>query len=292
MTISNNMIYSLIKELLDDTNFTFTEIKEGLSNKIYKIYHNKSKVYILRKFGRYTPENRDDEITIINLLSEYNISRKIVKKFDGGLLETYVDGETLDKYNLYNMDIIGKICKKMRIMHNIKVNIGTDIFQKIRNFKKELVKKKYNNDNLYDYIECINEEEYLYLEKGLCHNDLLLENIIYNNDTKVLSFIDLEYAGQNYIYFDIANFFCEMCGMDCDMSLFPKKHYRYKFYSSYDPTIKNYEEFDNNVIKFVKYSHLLWGLWGLNCSLTGIDEVNFDYSNYSKLRLKEIQICV
>lgn len=47
---------------------------------------------------------------------------------------------------------------------------------------------------------------------ALCHNDLLLGNVIYNEEEKKISFIDFEYAMPNYVAFEVANHFIEMAG--------------------------------------------------------------------------------
>ena len=46
-----------------------------------------------------------------------------------------------------------------------------------------------------------------------CHNDLLLANILYDAQGCAVSFIDFEYAGPNYMAFDIANHFNEFAGI-------------------------------------------------------------------------------
>ena len=47
----------------------------------------------------------------------------------------------------------------------------------------------------------------------LCHNDLLLGNILYDENSNVVHFIDFEYAGPNYQAYDIANHFNEISGI-------------------------------------------------------------------------------
>ena len=47
---------------------------------------------------------------------------------------------------------------------------------------------------------------------GFCHNDLLLANILYDQEKHSIHFIDFEYAGPNYLAYDIANHFCEFAG--------------------------------------------------------------------------------
>ena len=56
-----------------------------------------------------------------------------------------------------------------------------------------------------------------YLEKCtspivLCHNDLLLDNILFDEGASTVHFIDFEYAGPNYAAYDIANHFNEISG--------------------------------------------------------------------------------
>lgn len=46
----------------------------------------------------------------------------------------------------------------------------------------------------------------------LCHNDLLLGNIIWHQGSSSVHFIDFEYAAANYQPFDVANHFCEFAG--------------------------------------------------------------------------------
>lgn len=47
----------------------------------------------------------------------------------------------------------------------------------------------------------------------LCHNDLLLGNVLHDDDLNTVNFIDFEYAGPNYQAYDIANHFNEFVGM-------------------------------------------------------------------------------
>jgi ethanolamine kinase len=65
------------------------------------------------------------------------------------------------------------------------------------------------------------------------HNDLLGGNIIVNEETGEIKFIDFEYASTNYQAFDIANHFNEFAGFEADYSRYPKKHQQYEFYKTY-----------------------------------------------------------
>lgn len=46
----------------------------------------------------------------------------------------------------------------------------------------------------------------------MCHNDLLLANVILDPSHDKVTFIDYEYAGMNYQAFDIGNHFAEFAG--------------------------------------------------------------------------------
>ena len=46
----------------------------------------------------------------------------------------------------------------------------------------------------------------------LCHNDILLANIIWDDKSSRAYFIDYEYAAPNYLAYDIGNHFNEFAG--------------------------------------------------------------------------------
>lgn len=108
-----------------------------------------------------------------------------------------------------------------------------------------------------------------------CHNDLLLSNIIYTSDIQKISFIDFEYAEQNYQAFDIGNHFAKISGGSSDncidYSRFPPKefqmkwlkHYLREFYAKRDITLAEIERLFVDVNKFVAASHFLWTCWCL-----------------------------
>jgi len=60
---------------------------------------------------------------------------------------------------------------------------------------------------------------------GFCHNDLLLANILYDQEKHSIHFIDFEYAGLNYLAYDIANHFCEFAGNNYENSIRSAIHF-------------------------------------------------------------------
>ncbi len=75
-----------------------------------------------------------------------------------------------------------------------------EIFPPIRQLKDEFAK-------LYKHLETLNSPIVF------CHNDLLLGNVVYEKSTDRITFIDYEYAGQNFQAFDIGNHFTEFAGV-------------------------------------------------------------------------------
>jgi ethanolamine kinase len=54
-----------------------------------------------------------------------------------------------------------------------------------------------------------------------CHNDLLHANILYDEQTDSVAFIDYEYGCYNHRGFDLGNHFAEWAGFECDYTQYP-----------------------------------------------------------------------
>lgn len=129
-----------------------------------------------------------------------------------------------------------------------------------------------------------------------CHNDLLMKNIIYDELSDQLFFIDFEYSAFNFQSFDIANHFCEYAGQDpFEHELYPSKEYQYEWIGHY---LRFYDEFRNvkaeinderieqlykQISKSSLASHLIWGSWSLLQSQ--LSTLEFDFIKYAKARL-------
>jgi ethanolamine kinase len=68
---------------------------------------------------------------------------------------------------------------------------------------------------------------------AFCHNDLLSLNIIYDQKTDTLCYIDYEYCGYNYQAFDIGNHFCEYAGFDLKIPDYPGEAQQKRFARAY-----------------------------------------------------------
>lgn len=129
-----------------------------------------------------------------------------------------------------------------------------------------------------------------------CHNDLLMKNIIYDQVTNKVHFIDFEYSAFNFQCFDLANHFCEYSGqIPFELDRYPDKNHQLVWIAQY---LKFYDEFTGNeqsiteerieqlyiqVCKSSLASHLLWGCWALLQSQ--YSTIDFDFLFYAKARL-------
>lgn len=133
-----------------------------------------------------------------------------------------------------------------------------------------------------------------------CHNDLLLKNIIYDETKNKVTFIDFEYSDYNYQAFDIANHFCEFCGVDeFDPSLYPNKEFQTTWLKTYlskwhslngiNLTLSELERQVNQMLetidKFSLAAHLYWGLWALVQAINST--IDFDFLSFALKRLEE-----
>ncbi|KAK2152901.1 hypothetical protein LSH36_315g03165 [Paralvinella palmiformis] len=131
------------------------------------------------------------------------------------------------------------------------------------------------------------------------HNDLLLNNIVYDEKKECCYFIDYEYAGFNYQAFDIGNHFCEWAGVEeLDYDRYPDKPTQLRWLRHYlkaykkrrgdpnvMPTDDELEALYVQVNQFSLASHLMWGVWAI--VQARYSTIDFDFLEYSKLRLDQ-----
>lgn len=119
-----------------------------------------------------------------------------------------------------------------------------------------------------------------------------------DEETKLITIIDYEYANYNPVAYDIANHFCEMAAdyhtetpHVLDYSRYPSLEERQKFVGVYlseadnQPSDSEVRKFLQEVDKYTLASHLVWGLWGLISE--HVNKINFDYKEYARQRFQQ-----
>ncbi|KAI9680715.1 MAG: hypothetical protein M1817_004155 [Caeruleum heppii] len=139
------------------------------------------------------------------------------------------------------------------------------------------------------------------------HCDLLSGNVIVqervtkgatNRAPETVSFIDYEYATPAPAAFDIANFFAEWGGFECDYNAMPSRAQRTGFLAEYlqaydrhlsgvdhTPNYTAVQDLFEKVDRFRGVPGLYWGIWALIQAT--ISQIDFDYASYAEVRLGE-----
>ncbi|ETI40913.1 hypothetical protein F443_13805 [Phytophthora nicotianae P1569] len=135
------------------------------------------------------------------------------------------------------------------------------------------------------------------------HNDLLSGNILHNPDWDRVQIIDYEYGGYNYRGFDFANHFCENCGFELDLALYPSIEKQFAFFKAYMSTAapKTLAQLEANreskaffhalydvVNRYALASHLFWGYWAL--VQAAHSKIDFDFFEYAAKRFKAFDV--
>lgn len=280
ITIENNIRY--IKKLFPL--YQITKLTGGITNHVYRMdYYSKS--YILRVYGKERIMENDQELKYSISLSNIKLGPKIYVIYNNARIEQFHKGYVLSKYNLdideFYDDIFPQISSKLRKFHLksselIKSKIPAS---KIRvneyfNLTKDMISSYLDQDEIDKIKKFINEFQYDETTLVGCHNDLHQDNIIYKNKKKKIRLIDFDFFDLDSYYYDIANYFNELCTIKTllgdeihfkfDIRLYPTKYYRKLFYEKYlgNRLSKiDFDKFDRNVNKFSKLNHLIWYLW-------------------------------
>ncbi len=274
-------------------------LKGGYTNNVFKlISNNLSQPPVIQKIYGASSDfiNHNDEIDIINKLKEDPttigiITIDILQSYKDSRIEKFIYGRSLTTREISNPSYLKHIAYKMGRMHALDISNNSPhktIFHKLRKMLKKL-----DVSISTDILHYVNTLENIAITKqytlGFCHNDLLAGNIMQTSNPYIIDhesnicFIDLEYACQNYRGYDIANFYNEMCGIECDQDKYPSDDVQSTFIKYYQ--LGNERRFpppSSEEIRFFSLvSHLFWGAWALLQINTG----KFNCQKYAEKRL-------
>lgn len=317
-------VVSRIKPLWILDKIKHTIFKDGITNKLVGVYLNddEQNMILVRIYGENTEWiiDRGSEIKNIQILQSRGFAPKLYASFSNGLAYQYLPGNILTVKSCREEDIFHLVAQHMANFHQElngfvsdpdqtnNQNTKTFLWDKIECFLS-LAPEKFHDDvkqetfvkflpsivNLRKEFEWLKSKlEQLNSPLGFCHNDLLLANILYDQEKHSIRFIDFEYAGANYLAYDIANHFCEFAGVDnVDHSLYPDEGFRRKWISVYLETSNKNALIDNmqleklleHVEMFSIAAHYFWGVWSLIQAANST--IPFDFLGYSISRLGE-----
>ncbi|XP_059652048.1 probable choline kinase 2 isoform X2 [Cornus florida] len=292
------------------------QLKGAMTNEVYQIKwptnEEQSRKVLVRIYGEGVGIffDRNIEIQTFEFMSKHGQGPRLLGRFQNGRLEEFIHARTLSAPDLCDPDTSGLIAIKMKEFHDIDMPGPKNAFLWVRlrnwlNAAKSMSTPEEAEAFHFDALE----EEISILEKklstddqriGFCHNDLQYGNIMFDEETRLITLIDYEYASYNPVAYDIANHFCEMAAdyhtetpHNLDFSKYPGLEERKRFLrmylssSGYQPSEMEMEmeQLAQDVEKYTLASHLIWGLWGIISE--HVNEIDFDYMEYARQRLQQ-----
>ncbi|CAD5213901.1 unnamed protein product [Bursaphelenchus okinawaensis] len=286
----------------------------GITNKVISVQGGKDEKLIFRIFGVGTEKvvDRNSELKNFELLSQYGLAPGVEARFKNGFVCGYLPGEPVDVESVRSPKFVPKIASRIADLHKIPISsdaqsspsfFHTKFHQFINNIPPQWPNKEKFQKFQHLFADANFERDFNRVAAAidraanqnivLCHNDLLIYNVLYDEKTDSINFIDYEYTGANYQLFDIANHFNEYAGVDnINYDLCPTDEQKYTFVQSYLQSYHGREVDGAEIEKvladiptFEAASHLLWCVWGLVQAQDS--EIDFDYIQYASKRYEQ-----
>lgn len=294
-------IFALIRDIRPSWSRETTRLvtfTEGITNSIFGLFDkHSSDGLVIKIFGSQTELfiDRQSELKAMTILSNAGVlNQRVLIQFSNGIIYQFAPGVACSRDDMRDPTIASLIAAKLGQFHSVPLETQEkkpSLIFLMRRFVELLLPEKIDLIDDIDLIETkllpgmssTNGEDLV-----LCHNDLLVKNILFDRDTQQISFIDFEYTHLNYALFDIANHFVEYAGVDeADFSIYPTRDEQKRWLKVYyrsrkiDEGIVT-EELCHLIDRYSALAHLMWGLWALVQSR--LSQLDFDYLHYAKLR--------
>ncbi|OWF43046.1 ethanolamine kinase 1-like [Mizuhopecten yessoensis] len=308
----------------DPTNIKAKVLSGGITNKLVCFYEDGKfgeDTIVIRVYGQKTDLiiDRDSEKKNMVVLSKKDICPPLYAIFNNALMYGFASGMVLDEKTVRDSHIgllITRALVKLQLAKSPEESSGSkpkselfdrldDWLQKMpENFDDPVKQEKFSK---HIKPRSVLESELATLKEHLgamecpivyAHNDLLVGNIIYNEKSDKVTFIDHEYGMFNYQPFDIGNHFCEFAGLDeVDYNLYPDKEFQMGWLRTYlkewnkangksaDILQAEVETLYVYVNKCALTAHFFWGVWAL--IQAKYSTIDFDYLEYGVIRFGE-----
>ncbi|GAB6167933.1 hypothetical protein JCM1393_03930 [Clostridium carnis] len=193
---------------MDILNNTYSLTKLGGLNNLNYLLNLNDLNYVLRIPGKDNINNFSNENYILNLVESNGISPEIIyhNKDTGILLSKFVENSKVT-INIYNSnEFIKALTLTLKNLHNLKCDHIFNPFEVIENNISFLISNDFdfnhNIDKILNKLKLLKDKLTEEIHYGLCHNDLNISNILYNNEK--VYFIDFEFSAMGDIFFDLA----------------------------------------------------------------------------------------
>ena len=291
-TLTHEQIFALMPEMRG-CEIEVSELKGGITNKLYRVRDGRSGDYVFRLYGKRTEMfiDREMEMKTMKLLEKIGIVPKLIKYLPEDCITVieYIDAYTLKNPDFLNEQLWEKIVRPVRLIHKSGVSISKifDPLIETKRLEKILfdITTRYTEFDIngtVKILERINERANIsHTEYVICHNDLLAENFMLVKDEtrsgEPMYLIDWEYAGMNTFYYEFADMFQEiLVGRNIERKLieiyWENANIEYNVYMTE---------------MFKPFPDIYWFLWSL--IQLNVSTIQFDYYNYGKVKYENAQ---
>lgn len=276
MTSSIDQLISRVPHWVDKPDLTYSALGGGITNRNYKVEVGDAS-FVLRVPGANT------EFLGIDRLTEYeanstagklNIAPEVVFfiKPEGYLVTRFVEGQPLPPEDVKRPENLKQIIEMLKTFHSTSSIPGTFwVPQIVHDYS--LIAKSHNirfPGNFDWLLDCLDEavaalkhDPYPHCP---CHNDLLNENFLVENNK--IYILDWEYAGMGDRFFDLANLSVNHDFADDEDELILKY-----YFGAINP--KDWAHL--KVMRIISdYRESMWGLVQM-----GLSELDFDFRKYA-----------
>ncbi|KAG4908011.1 hypothetical protein AAZX31_20G157300 [Glycine max] len=312
-------VASDLGDVIDDVNtLQVIPLNGAMTNEVFQInWPTKNggeiRKVLVRLYGEGVEVffDREEEIRNFDCISKHGQGPRLLGRFTSGRVEEFIHARTLSAADLRDPEVSALIASKMREFHNLHMPGAkkVQIWHRMRKWlgqAKSLCspkdEKNFGLDNLDEEINILEKKlSEGYQEIGFCHNDLQYGNIMMDEETRLITIIDYEYASYNPIAYDLANHFCEMVAdyhsdtpHVLDYTKYPGLEERQRFIRNYlssegnKPSNAKVNQLAKAAEKYTLANHLFWGLWGLISSY--VNKIDFDYKEYARQRFQQYWI--
>ncbi|MFH6955677.1 phosphotransferase [Pseudoalteromonas sp. XMcav1-K] len=170
-------------------------LTQGVNNTCFRVETQCGKTLLLKHFDR---ENNFKVTLVEQHLAKEDVVPNVIATSEKHKLIAYQFIESVE----FNKPLhLQSLVAKLVVLHNLNSDYDYEEINLSTLFSSYIELAEYKN-----YQTTINQllaklKNYPY-ELGVCHNDLVRENLIFSNKTSWL--IDFEYVGLNDVYFDLA----------------------------------------------------------------------------------------
>lgn len=256
------LVEKLYQKITGNLATTVKALQDGFNNTSYLI--NGKDVFRLKKMSDapfYSPQN---EGKILSLIAPNRLGPRLYY-FDyetGNMLDRYIEGDHRFVGPTMSDDDMRKMANVVRRLHGIS-GCHSEFYaeQRFSTYKSKsgLSLQDPFEDEIRSIIaKCIASEPLV-----LCHNDLVHDNILKNEETSQITLIDFEFAGLNNAMFDLASLLSENKIFDLEKC--------FSFIDCYYGKDKD-EIKRHKVLLYMAYENYLWYYWA---------SARFSETNYS-----------